>query len=76
MVSGIAPNTLKLTQKSVLWVRQIISFRTAMPKKNSAQRSVRSRQPFGVRLNTWSNMIAMKERPNNSPTPSTVANSP
>ena len=47
-----------------------------MPKKNSAQRSVRSRQPFGVRLNTWSNMIAMKERPNNSPTPSTVANSP
>jgi len=52
MVSGIAPNALKVTQKFVLWVRQMASFKIAMPKKNSAQRNVRMRQPRGVRLNT------------------------
>ncbi len=52
------------------------SFRIAMPKKNSAQRSVRMRQPCGVRLNIWSNMMAMKERPNKSPPPRIAANRP
>ena len=48
----------------------------AKPKKNSAQRSVRMRQPCGVRLNIWSNMTAMKERPNSRPPPRIAANSP
>ena len=34
MVSAMMPNTLKLTQKSVDWVRQTTSFRTAMAMKN------------------------------------------
>ena len=28
MVNGITPNALNATQKSVVWVRQTISFRT------------------------------------------------
>ena len=52
MVSGITPKALKPTQKSVVWVRQTASFRTAMATKNTAQRKVRIRQPCGVRLNT------------------------
>jgi hypothetical protein len=36
---------LEPTQKSVLWVRQTISFRIAIAKKNSAQRSVRRASP-------------------------------
>ena len=48
-VSGTTPNTLKLTQKSVVCVRQTISLRTASAKKNSAQRTVSLRQPSSVR---------------------------
>ena len=47
-VRPIRPNTLKLTHKSVLWVRQIASFKVADKKKNSAKRNVRTRQPSSV----------------------------
>ena len=39
-VSGSTPNTLKLTQKSVVCVRQTISLSTASARKKIAQRSV------------------------------------
>src|SRR3546814_9898453 len=48
-VSGINPNTLKLTQASVGMVRQTISFRPARTRKKKAQRHVRTRQPSSVR---------------------------
>ena len=51
-VSGTTPNTLKLTQKSVVCVRQIASLSTASARKNTAQRSVSLRQPSSVRSNT------------------------
>src|SRR6185436_14101952 len=57
-VSGITPNTLKLTQVSVDCVRQTISLSTASTRKNNAQRMVSLRQPSSVRWNTWSNTIA------------------
>ncbi len=51
-VSGMAPNNLKATQKSVDCVRQTISFRIAIAKKKTAQRIVSLRQPSAVRLKT------------------------
>jgi hypothetical protein len=48
-VSGTTPNTLKLTQKSVVWVRQMISLSTASARKKIAQRRVSLRQPSPVR---------------------------
>ena len=54
MVSGMMPKTLKLTQKSVVCVRQTISFKAASAKKNSAQRKVSLRQPSSVSSNTLS----------------------
>ena len=50
MVSGMMPKTLKLTQKSVVCVRQTISLSAASAKKNSAQRKVSLRQPSSVEL--------------------------
>ena len=57
-VSGSTPNTLKLTQKSVVCVRQTISLSTASARKKIAQRRVSLRQPSSVRSNTESNTIA------------------
>src|SRR4028118_2212075 len=54
MVSGMMPKTLKLTQKSVVWVRQTISLSTASAKKNRAQRRVSLRQPSPGSANTLS----------------------
>jgi hypothetical protein len=45
IVSPMMPNTLKLTQKSVDWVRHTISLSTAIARKNSAKRSVSLRHP-------------------------------
>ena len=39
IVNGITPNALNATQKSVVWVRQTISFKIAIAKKNIAQRA-------------------------------------
>src|SRR3954454_11622888 len=71
-VSGSTPNTLKLTQKSVVCVRQTISLSTASATKNTAQRHVSLRQPSSVRSNTASNTMPSsglrKARPpNNAP---------
>src|SRR3954468_11946567 len=52
MVSGRMPNTLKLTQASVVMVRQTTSFSTASTTKKQAQRTVRMRQPVSLRLRT------------------------
>ena len=42
---------LVLLPLNIIRLRQMISLRTAIAKKNSAQRKVRIRQPCGVRLN-------------------------
>src|SRR3954454_8526128 len=66
-VSGSTPNTLKLTQKSVVCVRQTASLSTASARKNSAQRKVSLRQPSPVRSNTESNTTASSGLLKNSP---------
>src|ERR1700730_17596505 len=48
-VSVTTPKTLKLTQKSVVCVRQTISLSTARAKKNTAQRNVSLRHPSSLR---------------------------
>src|ERR1043165_960574 len=73
-VSGSAPNNLKLTQKSVVCVRQTTSFNTARKKKNSAQRSVSLRQPLSVRWNIDSKTTPSSDLPNISPTASVPPN--
>src|SRR5713101_2295032 len=66
-VSGITPNTLKATQKSVDCVRQTISLAIASAKKNSAQRKVSLRQPSCVRWNISPNKTASSGLPAASP---------
>ena len=48
MVIGMLPNTLKETQKLSVWVRQTISFSTAMNTKKQAQRKDSLNQPASV----------------------------
>ena len=48
MVSGMTPQTLKATQKSVENIRQTISLMAASRKKNSPHRIVSCRQPSAV----------------------------
>ena len=73
-VSGTTPNTLKLTQKSVVCVRHTISFSTASARKNTAQRKVSLRQPSSVSSNTESNTIASSGLLNHRPPNSSTAN--
>ncbi len=74
MVSGMMPNTLKLTQKSVVWVRHTTSFTAARKKKNRPQRKVSLRQPSWVRSNTLSSTRASNGRPKARPPSSTAPN--
>ena len=45
MVSGKIAKTLKLTQRSVVWVRHTASFKTARKTKKPVQRRVKTIQP-------------------------------
>ncbi|MNY79278.1 hypothetical protein D3C86_2198470 [compost metagenome] len=49
-VSGMMPQTLKATQKSVEKLRQTISLSTASTTKNKPQLSVSRHQPSGLSL--------------------------
>src|SRR5690606_31741305 len=74
-VSGMMPQTLNATQKSVEKPRQTTSFSTASSRKNTPQRRVSLRQPSSSRLKALSNTYPSSDRPKNRPPSSTPPNS-
>src|SRR5207253_1308611 len=70
--TGMVPNTLKFTQKSLVCVRQTISFSPAKTKKNRPHRNVNLRQPCGSSCSTLSSTIGKSGLPNASPPSSTA----
>ena len=71
----MAPNSLKLTQKSSEKKRQVISFKPASTTKKAIQRRVRMRQPSSFRLSALPNSTLRKLRPSSIPAVSPPANS-